>query len=234
MKIRNSPGIRSRKRRRRICLIFLTAALFFCLARMDRFSDLFPWARTAGTEHGWNLILVNSDYRIPRKWEIEFTVLSNGEQVDQRMYPDLQQMFDDMRSQGVYPVVASGYRTDKEQQALMDEKIQQLMDQGYTRGDAKVEARRWVAEPGHSEHQTGLAVDINGESGASGTAVYQWLADNAWKYGFILRYPEDKEAITGTAYEPWHYRYVGKSAAEEIYHQQICLEEYINDMDYSE
>lgn len=155
-------------------------------------------------------------------------MLSNGQSVDSRIYPDLQQMFDDMRAQGVYPVVASGYRTAEKQQELMDEKIDELKEQGYSNSEAKTEARRWVSVVGYSEHQTGLAVDINADGvNSTGNQVYKWLEKNAWQYGFILRYPSDKEDLTGTAYEPWHYRYVGRNAAEEIYHQGICLEEYI-------
>lgn len=86
-----------------------------------------------------------------------------------------------------------------------------------------------VAIPGTSEHQLGIAVDINADKAhSSNQEVYVWLADNAYKYGFILRYPLGKEKITGTAYEAWHYRYVGKEAAEEIYSKQICLEEYLS------
>ena len=74
----------------------------------------------------------------------------------------------------------------------------------------------------------GIAVDINADKTRStNEEVYQWLAENAYKYGFILRYPQGKEDITGGAYEPWHYRYVGKDAAEEIYNDQVCLEEYM-------
>ncbi len=190
--------------------------------------ELFSPVRSASTEHGWNLILVNQDYQVPGDWDIELTELSNGQSVDSRIYPDLQQMFDDMRAQGVYPVVASGYRTAEKQQELMEEKIEELKEQGYSYLEAKAEARRWVSAVGHSEHQTGLAVDINADGVSStGNQVYEWLEKNAWQYGFILRYPSDKENLTGTAYEPWHYRYVGKDAAEEIYRQGICLEEYI-------
>ena len=81
---------------------------------------------------------------------------------------------------------------------------------------------------GRSEHQLGLAVDINGdELHSSNDEVYSWLAENAYKYGFILRYPEGKSDITGIEYEPWHYRYVGKEAAAEIFSRSICLEEYL-------
>ena len=96
---------------------------------------------------------------------------------------------------------------------------------------AKSEAKKWVADVGYSEHQTGLAVDINADGvNSSGQQVYAWLADNAWKYGFILRYPEDKTEITKTDYEPWHYRYVGAESAAKIYESGLCLEEYIGMM----
>lgn len=129
------------------------------------------------------------------------------------------------------PVVASGYRTAKKQRELMDDKVDSFLAQGYSRSEAKSEAKKWVADVGYSEHQTGLAVDINADGvNSSGQQVYAWLADNAWKYGFILRYPEDKTEITKTDYEPWHYRYVGKEAAKEIYESGLCLEEYIGMM----
>ena len=84
-------------------------------------------------------------------------------------------------------------------------------------------AKEWVAAPGYSEHQLGFAVDINGAT----YDLYFWLQENSYKYGFIFRYPGSKTDITGTAEEVWHYRYVGKEAAAEIYEQQICLEEYL-------
>ena len=82
--------------------------------------------------------------------------------------------------------------------------------------------------PGFSEHQLGIAVDINADhAGSTDDEVYTWLAENSWQYGFIKRYPSDKTEITGTINEPWHYRYVGKEAAREIVSQEVCLEEYV-------
>lgn len=82
--------------------------------------------------------------------------------------------------------------------------------------------------PGTSEHQTGLAVDINADGiHSAGYEVYDWLNQNAHKYGFICRYPSDKTDITGISNEPWHYRYVGVTAAMEIHRQDLCLEEYL-------
>ena len=88
------------------------------------------------------------------------------------------------------------------------------------------------AKPGHSEHQTGLAVDVEGENkdydNFEDTKEFNWMKDNAHRFGFILRYPKGKEDITGFKYEPWHYRYVGVEIATEIYNKNITLEEYLN------
>ena len=178
------------------------------------------------------LMLVNSTHGLPEGYNVELKTLGNGQQIAQVIYPDLQQMFDDARSQGVYPIVASGYRTAEKQQSLMDEKVKSFEDQGYSESDAKKEALKWVNAVGYSEHQSGLAVDINADGvHSAGYQVYNWLADNAWQYGFILRYPDGKTDITGTDYEPWHYRYVGRDAAKEIHNQGVCLEEYLNAVD---
>lgn len=179
----------------------------------------------------WNLILVNKWNPIPDDYDVDLTQLSNGQYVDTRIYPELQKMFDIARKDGVYPVVAAGYRTAEKQQSLMDEKIAELEAEGRSAADAKKEAETWVATPGTSEHQLGIAVDIKADSiHFAGSEVYEWLSENAWKYGFILRYPPDKKDITGVSYEPWHYRYVGKEAAEQIYRQGLCLEEYLRPM----
>ena len=93
---------------------------------------------------------------------------------------------------------------------------------------AKKLAENSVALPGTSEHELGLAVDIIADKSRSDNEeVYSWLAENAYKYGFIQRYPKNKTAVTGFEYEPWHYRYVGSVAAEEIYEKGLCLEEYL-------
>lgn len=176
----------------------------------------------------WNLIVVNHWNEIPDNYSVTLTELSNGQKVDSRIYPDLQEMFDDARAEGIYPIVREGYRTEKEQQTTFDDKVRAYMNEGYSEQKAGELTQEWVALPGTSEHQLGIAVDINADKTRStNEEVYAWLAQNAYKYGFILRYPQGKEDITGTDYEPWHYRYVGKEVAEEIYNAQICLEEYM-------
>ena len=175
----------------------------------------------------WNLIVVNRWNELPEDYDVELTELSNGQMVDSRIYPYLQEMFDAARTEGVYPVVREGYRTAEEQQEILDDKIQSYINQGYSQVKAERTAKEWVALPGTSEHQLGIAVDINADkSKCSNEDVYGWLAENAYKYGFVLRYPPGKQKITGTSYEPWHYRYVGEKAAKEIYERGICLEEY--------
>lgn len=185
----------------------------------------------------WRLILVNPWNPLPEDHSISLTELRNDHAIDERAYPDLQAMMDAARAEGLYPLICSSYRTQETQQRLYDQKVSQYLAAGYSREVAEAEAGKWVAFPGTSEHQTGLAVDIV----ASGyqildeqqerTAEQQWLMKNSYKYGFILRYPTAKSDITGINYEPWHYRYVGKEAAKEIYEKGLCLEEYLERAD---
>lgn len=187
-----------------------------------------PEAAACG-EGAWSLLLVNRDSPLPDGYQVELIHLSNGQSVDKRIYPALQAMFDAARAQGVYPVVASGFRTAEKQQSLLDEKIAAFEAQRDSPAQARENAEDWVALPGTSEHQTGLAVDINADGiHSAGREVYRWLDQNAYRYGFILRYPSDKTRITGISNEPWHYRYVGVTAAAEIRRQNLCLEEYLN------
>ena len=189
----------------------------------------------ASEDNGWNLILVNRDSYIPDDYKVELTELSNGEKVDSRIYPELQEMFNDARAQGYGLFVREGYRTQEEQQQLMDEKIEAYENEGKSKSEAKKLAEQWVAIPGTSEHQLGIAVDINADTTKSSSDdVYNWLAENAHTYGFIKRYPSNKTDITGVINEPWHYRYVGKEAASKIYSQGICLEEYIDTLGYTD
>lgn len=173
------------------------------------------------------LILVNGKNKIPENYEPELTELSNGQRVDSGIYPELQRMFDDMRAEGIYPVVGEGYRTRSEQQRMLDDKIRAFKKKGYSEKKARAMAEEWVAVPGTSEHELGLAVDINADKDNSeNDEVYNWLYENAYRYGFILRYPLGKSYITGIDYEPWHYRYVGEYA-EAIHKSGLCLEEWL-------
>ena len=227
--------MRRRKKKSKffVVIVFLMILIGFALFVLRGTTNPEPF-RTADLSNGWNLILVNSEYRIPDNYqnEIKLTTLSNGKQVDSRIYPELQTMFNDARAAGLQLFVREGYRTRDEQQQLLDEKISAYQSEGYSETEAEKLAKEWVALPGTSEHEIGLAVDINADTSVSAAdAVYAWLEDNSYKYGFIKRYPSNKTDITGVSNEPWHYRYVGKKAAKEIYEKGLCLEEYLRQID---
>jgi zinc D-Ala-D-Ala carboxypeptidase len=136
----------------------------------------------------------------------------------------LEQMFAAAEQDGIYLAGVSGYRSYDTQKGLFNYYVQ-------TQGEET--ARRYSAEPGHSEHQTGLAMDVSGSTGAcaaddcfAGTPEAEWLASHAAAHGFIIRYPKGKEAVTGYAYEPWHLRYVGVELAAQIMSKGLTLEEF--------
>ena len=178
----------------------------------------------------WNLTLVNSTHAVPEDWVVpEFTELRNGQRVDSRIYPELQAMFDAARAAGRTPLVISSYRTYDDQKNMLVKKYRSFKEKGYYHEDAQVEALKWAAYPGYSEHQLGLAIDVgtaNSEK-CSKDRVWSWLKEHCAEYGFIWRYSEEKSAITGIANEPWHFRYVGVEAATYIMENNLCLEEYM-------
>lgn len=218
-------GSKGRRRRKGRFLKFVMAGVLLVMVVL---TAVYLLKNVVGYSGEWNLILVNKNHKIPYNYSLELIELSNGEKVDARIYPDLQKMFDDARAAGLQLFVRDGYRTGDEQKAIMNDKIAAYETEGYSKKEAKALAKTYVAEPGTSEHELGLSVDINSESsGASQDAVYEWLDENAYKYGFIKRYPADKTDITGIDNEPWHYRYVGYEAAKEMKEQNLCLEEYL-------
>lgn len=179
----------------------------------------------ASEDADWNLTLVNRWNPLPENYDIDLVEVPGGEKVDKRIYEPLMEMLEAAKegNWNQLPVVVSGYRTQEKQQELYDEKIAEYRKQGYSKDEAVKQAEQWVAVPGCSEHQLGIAVDINGST----YDLYFWLKENSYKYGFIFRYPGGKTNITGTAEEVWHYWYVGVEAATEIYKQGLCLEEYL-------
>ena len=150
---------------------------------------------------------------------------------------DLEAMLADAEAAGCKLYLVSGYRSVERQTALFKRKTNSFMAEGFSREEAEKQAAMWVARPGTSEHNTGLAADIVSADWYSkhsdltadfeDTPEFEWLNAHCADYGLILRYPRGKENVTGVTYEPWHYRYVGKNAALEIYQQDITLEEYL-------
>lgn len=190
-------------------------------------------ADQAVSQEDWQLLLVNAWHKLPEDYHVECKTLANGLQVDARIYDDLNAMLTDCREAGLEPVVCSAYRTEDTQTRLYRNKVSRLLSAGWSRDTVEQEAARWVAPPGTSEHQTGLALDIVSadyqllDEQQAQTPEQQWLMAHCWEYGFVLRYPTDKCAVTGIGYEPWHYRYVGKEAAREMQQKGLCLEEYL-------
>ena len=191
--------------------------------------ETYPQGNPALAED-WMLILVNREHPIPAGYEVPaFTELRNDNRVDSRIYPSLQQMFDDARAEGALPFITSSFRSMEKQQQLMDNKIAEYEAEGNTHEEAVRLAETWVAVPGTSEHQLGLCVDISTQDHdvQAPEVVWEWLKKNAWKYGFVQRYPEDRTDVTGIINEPWHYRYVGETAAKEMTERGLVLEEYL-------
>lgn len=154
---------------------------------------------------------------------IEFTFKEDNPKKQMRKPAALaiEKMFDEAKIQGVNLYGVSGYRSADRQKQIFDNRVQAV---------GEIRAKEYVALPGESEHQTGLAMDIGSLEGNFGQSKEgKWLRDNAHNYGFILRYPEGKEHITKINYEPWHFRYIGIKPAKEIYNSGLTLEEYIDD-----
>lgn len=190
-------------------------------------------ADQAVSQEDWQLLLVNAWHKLPEDYHVELKTLANGLQVDARIYDDLNAMLTNCREAGLESIVCSAYRTEDTQTRLYRNKVSRLLSAGWSRDTVEQEAARWVAPPGTSEHQTGLALDIVSadyqllDEQQAQTPEQQWLMAHCWEYGFVLRYPTDKCAVTGIGYEPWHYRYVGKEAAREMQQKGLCLEEYL-------
>lgn len=182
----------------------------------------------------WRLVLVNPWNKLPENWDQELVTLDGGWRIDSRCSDDLIAMLNDCRASGASPLICSAFRTQEMQESLFANTLDSFLAQGYGADEARKLAARDTAVPGTSEHQLGLAVDIVDASyqqlndAQERTAAQLWLTENSWRYGFILRYPNDKTDVTGIIYEPWHYRYVGKEYAKDIYEKGVCLEEYLS------
>ena len=170
----------------------------------------------------WEYVLVNAEHSIgeyaPELGEFE------GQKLDQRILEPMQSFVAGARAEGLSVFLSSGYRGYEEQQYLFNRKVEQYGEE---------QAATIVSRPGTSEHQTGLACDITDEyyelknESLENTALYQWRSRHCQEYGFIVRYPKDKEEITGIIYEPWHFRYVGVEAATYMVEHNLCLEEFV-------
>ena len=179
------------------------------------------------TEPNILLVLVNKNFKLPENYipddleKIDVKYSNEDKYLRKEAKDAFEQLSKDAKNEGHQIVAVSAYRPYSYQLKLYDEYVATM---GFDY------AEKCSARPGHSEHQTGLAVDVMGSNldynEFENSKEFNWMLNNAHKYGFILRYPKNKTNITGFKYEPWHYRYVGKTVAKIIYEEDITLEEY--------
>lgn len=156
------------------------------------------------------ILIANKTYGLPSNY---------NPGVDSTAQSALNKMISAAKKDGVSLFVISDFRSYSSQERIYN---------NYVSRDGKAEADRYSARPGHSEHQTGLAFDLNSLSQSfEYSAEGKWLAANCYKYGFIIRYPKNKESVTGYMYEPWHVRYLGTDISTKVYNSGLCLEEYL-------
>lgn len=172
-------------------------------------------------------IIVNKYYSLPDKYEPEDVVDMNsqyaypGNSIRSEVYEAFKEMSSKAKEDGITLIVNSSYRGYDEQKEIYEE---------YEDKNGKEYADKYAARPNFSEHQTGLSLDIfspgYGMKTFESSPAFKWLSENSYKYGFILRYPKDKQNITGYAYESWHYRYLGKDLSLKVYEEGITFDEY--------
>jgi D-alanyl-D-alanine carboxypeptidase len=190
-------------------------------------------------KNSWELVLVNAEHSLEEEYPVELEAVE-GYQFDKRAAGALREMIAAAERDGIRLILISTYRSFEKSEWNFAQKVQALLEEGYSEEEARLEAQRWVAPPGTSEHNTGLAADIVSgdyfdvygrelETEFEGYQGFRWLYDHCADYGFILRYPDGKEEITGIHYEPWHYRYVGAGHAVAIMERGITLEEYLGE-----
>lgn len=166
---------------------------------------------------------LKEDYIPPDLEQISLSYATDDKYMRKEAKEAFERLSEDAKQLGYSIVAVSTYR---------DYVYQEKLYEYYVETKGKEYADQCSARPGHSEHQTGLSVDVMGSNQDydefASAIEFEWMKKNAHRYGFILRYPEGKERITGFKYEPWHYRYVGKEAANRIYENNWTLEEYTN------
>lgn len=177
----------------------------------------------------WNLRLANYENVLPEDFKVEVAEIADDRQFDARAIKYLKQMMNAMGKDGISNVwVQSAYRSVERQKELYDNSVKKYLKQGKTQEEAEKLTDEYINKPGSSDHNLGLAVDFNYvDNKFEDLDAFKWLQENAEDYGFILRYPKDKEDITKISYESWHWRYVGEEHAKKMNELNMCLEEYI-------
>lgn len=183
------------------------------------------------------LVIANKEQGLPQDYSPRLRFICNGRlQAADVMYDDLAAMLEAAGDAGFDYWIASGYRSRQRQQELIDEDVRKFMQGGMSYDAALEKTLEETMPAGHSEHETGLSLDIlcSGNMDMDASQAYEpgneWLVAHCAEFGFILRYPADREAVTGIAYEPWHFRYVGREAAQFMAEHELTLEEFWNNI----
>lgn len=189
------------------------------------------------------LLLVNAQNPLPENYDYEGNLTEmptkyiNGmlKQIDKDVWPYMQAMIDAQRAAETDPknwlYVRSPYRSYATQKMLFTQETNKWLKTGLSSEEAETKAATVVTRPGTSEHNTGFSADFNiAEDSFESTAMFTWMQEHAADYGFVLRFPKDKQEITGITYESWHYRFVGINNAKEMNRLNMCLEEYVEYM----
>lgn len=189
-----------------------------------------PAASVSAETGDWMLRLASVAHPLPEGFvqPSVTSIDSQGREIDSRIVGAYNSLVNAAKADGInlYPI--SAFRPHSTQVSLFNARVERARNEGYS--DPVAEAARHVAKPGTSEHELGLAIDFNSvdEENFKNTAEAKWLAAHCAEYGFVIRYPEDKESVTGIIYEPWHVRYVGTENAKRMTELNMCLEEYVD------
>ena len=181
----------------------------------------------------WAFYLINEQSPLPADYQPALKAVSGDFALDERAADYAVAMLLAAHTDGVKLKVISAYRSMQKQGENFNSYVERLMAEDFSEDEAIALTAAQIAMPGASEHNAGLALDILSiyctaiDEEFERTPEFRWLADNSWRFGFILRYPKDAEEITGFIYEPWHFRFVGVIWAEQIYNSGLTLDEYI-------
>ena len=177
----------------------------------------------------WRLTLANYETLLPENFTVKVENIDKTRQFDARAIGELNDMMNQMKKDGITNIwIQSAYRSVARQKELYDASVKKYLQEGKSQEEAEKLTNEYINKPGSSDHNLGLAVDFNKvDNGFEKLEGFKWLQKNAENYGFVLRYPKDKEDITKIAYESWHWRYVGVEHAKKMNELNMCLEEYI-------
>lgn len=196
------------------------------LVNVNRDSEYYENLQTTKTEEKEKMLVnkyhaLDKSYEAPDIVEVSLSYSYNGNKLNKDAYEAFKLLSNDAKNEGYTILILSSYRTYNYQDKLWNERKDNF---GIRKADA------YAARAGSSEHETGYAIDVadyyDTNDSFKETEAYQWMLNNSYKYGYILRYPEGKEEITGYSYESWHYRYVGIEIATEIHERNITFDEY--------